>query len=59
VPTGDAPALADTLRALLASPDERARWGERAQAGLERFGADRMAAETEDVYRQVLESRSR
>jgi len=59
VPAGDAPALADTLRTLLASPDERARWSERGRAGLERFGADRMAAETEVVYRQLLESRKR
>jgi glycosyltransferase involved in cell wall biosynthesis len=57
VPAGDAPALADALGVLLASPDERARWSERARTGLERFGADRMAAETEVVYRQLLESR--
>jgi glycosyltransferase involved in cell wall biosynthesis len=59
VPTGDAGALATTLRSLLASPDERARWSERARTGLERFGADRMARETEVVYRQLLGSRKR
>ncbi|MGN6868903.1 MAG: glycosyltransferase family 4 protein [Solirubrobacteraceae bacterium] len=59
VPTGDAAALAATLRSLLASPDERARWSERARTGLERFGADRMARETEVVYRQLLGSRKR
>jgi glycosyltransferase involved in cell wall biosynthesis len=59
VPTGDAAALAATLRSLLASPDERARWSQRARAGLERFGADRMALETEGVYRELVGSRQR
>jgi glycosyltransferase involved in cell wall biosynthesis len=59
VPTGDAAALAGTLRSLLASPEERARWSELARAGLERFDADRMAADTEVVYRELLESRKR
>jgi glycosyltransferase involved in cell wall biosynthesis len=59
VPTGDAAALAATLGSLLASPEERGRWSERARAGLERFGADRMARETEVVYRQLLGSRKR
>jgi glycosyltransferase involved in cell wall biosynthesis len=59
VPTGDAPALAATLGPLLASPDERDRWSERARTGLERFGADRMAAETEGVYRDLVGSRKR
>jgi glycosyltransferase involved in cell wall biosynthesis len=58
VPVGDAAALAAALRSLLASPEERRRWSERARTGLERFGADRMAAETEVVYRQLLGSRS-
>lgn len=57
VPTGDAAALAATLRSLLASPGERARWSERARAGLERFSAARMARETDVVYRQLLGSR--
>jgi glycosyltransferase involved in cell wall biosynthesis len=59
VPTGDAAALAGTLSSLLASPEERARWSELARAGLERFDADRMAADTEVVYRELLESRKR
>jgi glycosyltransferase involved in cell wall biosynthesis len=59
VPAGDAPALADTLRSLLASPDERARWSERGRTGLERFGADRMASQTEGVYRELVGSSKR
>lgn len=59
VPVGDVPALAGALESLLSSPEERARWSERARLGLERFGAGRMAAETEVVYRELLGSRRR
>jgi glycosyltransferase involved in cell wall biosynthesis len=59
VPPGDAPALAGVLGSLLDSPDERARWSERARAGLERFGAGRMASQTEGVYRELVGSRKR
>lgn len=57
IPPGDAPALAEALGSLLGSPDERTRWSERARTGLERFGADRMAFQTEVVYRELVGSR--
>ena len=59
VPPGDAPALAGVLGSLLGSQDERARWSERAQTGLERFGVGRMASQTEGVYRELMGSRKR
>jgi glycosyltransferase involved in cell wall biosynthesis len=58
VPVGDPDALAATLRSLLRAPSELARWRERAGVGLERFAAERMAAETEAVYRHALHART-
>jgi glycosyltransferase involved in cell wall biosynthesis len=57
VPVGDSDALAGTLTWLLGAPSELARWRERAVLGLERFDAERMAAETEAVYRHALLAR--
>ncbi len=57
VPVGDPDSLAAALAALLRAPSELERWRERSGVGLERFAADRMAAETEAVYRRALSAR--
>jgi glycosyltransferase involved in cell wall biosynthesis len=55
VPSGNAPALAEALRPLLADGALRARLGAEARRRfLERFTFDRMARSTEAVYREVL-----
>jgi glycosyltransferase involved in cell wall biosynthesis len=60
VPPRDPGALAEALRALLADPPRRARLGE---AGRERartrYGFDRIAAATRDVYRALVRTRRR
>lgn len=58
VPAGDARALADALVSVLRSPEELAGFQQRAGRGLERFTAQRMARDTDVVYRQALHARS-
>jgi predicted dehydrogenase/glycosyltransferase involved in cell wall biosynthesis len=61
VPPGDGRALARALDEVLSSPEVAAAWGEAGRRRQrERFGADRMVAETVAVYNEVLgESRVR
>lgn len=55
VPVGAHAALADALVALLNDADMRAEMGERARAAAHtRFSLERMVAETEQIYREVL-----
>ncbi|HKP74291.1 MAG TPA: glycosyltransferase, partial [Longimicrobiaceae bacterium] len=54
-PSGDAAALADTLRALVADPARTAEMAARARKrALKRYTAPRMAAEYVALYREVL-----
>ncbi len=61
VPAGDVGALARALDEVLSSPELAAAWGEAGRRRQrEKFGADRMVAETAAVYDEVLaESRGR
>lgn len=54
VTPGDTDGLAAALDRLLASPGELARLREKSLHGVERFGAARMAADTEVVYLEAL-----
>jgi rhamnosyl/mannosyltransferase len=55
VPPGEPTALANALNLLLSSPNLRAEFGEAARRRLERkFGVDRMALKTLEIYREVL-----
>ena len=55
VPQGDAGALARALEEVLSSPELAAAWGAAGQRRQrEEFGAERLAAETEAVYDEVL-----
>ncbi len=58
VPVGDSGALAARLTSLLHAPSDLADWQERAGIGLKRFTAERMAADTEAVYRRALLART-
>ncbi len=59
VPIGDAKALAKTITELLKDVDERKRLSTNAQKVVcERFGLDRMVAETEQIYREALERKA-
>lgn len=56
VEVGDHEALASTISWLLAREDERARMAERGrERARTRFSLERMVAETEALYREVLE----
>jgi glycogen synthase len=56
-PPGDADTLAEILRTLLADADRRAALAAAARRrALERFAPDRMAAEYESIYRQLIGS---
>jgi glycosyltransferase involved in cell wall biosynthesis len=59
VPVGDCASLAGTLTSLLRAPADLASWRERAGVGLERFTAERMATDTEAVYRRALLTRAK
>jgi len=51
--------LADSLRLLLRQPERQVELGHAARAqARKRFGADRMVAETADLYRELLASRA-
>lgn len=54
VPPGERRALASAIRALIDSPSERKRLGERAMASARRFTAARMANAYVDAYHSVL-----
>jgi glycosyltransferase involved in cell wall biosynthesis len=55
VPASDAEALAQAIDDLLDNPQERARLGQNARLAVrERFSLQRMARDTERVYREVL-----
>jgi glycosyltransferase involved in cell wall biosynthesis len=57
VPAADRSALADSIAALASDPDRRARLGERArQHALAHFGAERLLADIDGVYRGLLGS---
>lgn len=59
VPPKDATAMADALFRVLADPEERTMWRERASQGLERFSVRRVAREYEVVYEDVLKAGTR
>lgn len=54
VPPGDVPALQAALTRILSDPRERAEWREMALRNLEAYTVDRVARETEAVYRELL-----
>jgi glycosyltransferase involved in cell wall biosynthesis len=54
VPPGDVPALAGAIRDLLLHSDYRAELGGRAVRGLDQFTTARMAADTVEVYADVV-----
>lgn len=58
VPSDNPEALAEAINKLLDDPDERLRLGNNARlAALERFSLARMASDTEQVYRELLNQR--
>jgi starch synthase len=55
VPSGDAPALADAVRALLADPARRRELGQAGrQAVVAPFGAGRLLADMDRLYAELL-----
>jgi L-malate glycosyltransferase len=59
VPVGDTAALASVITELLGDENARLRLAERGRVSVrERFGLERMVAETEAVYREALSARS-
>jgi len=54
VPPKDVSALEDALVRLLSAPEQKARWQKLALQNLEAYSVDRMAKETEAVYRELL-----
>lgn len=60
VPPRDVDALADALRALVDDPDRCRAYGREARrVAVERYSWERVAAQTEAVYRSLAQSRSR
>lgn len=57
VPPGDVPALEAALMRILSDPREKAQWQRRARQKLEAHSVDRVARETEAVYRELLRHR--
>lgn len=58
-PEGDADALAEALRRMLADEDLRARLSLAGQARVEQYSWQRVAEKTYELYRQVLEGREK
>jgi glycosyltransferase involved in cell wall biosynthesis len=56
VPPGDAPALADAIRATLEAPPDTA---DAQAAMLSRYSVDRLAADIADLYRELIKDRAR
>jgi glycosyltransferase involved in cell wall biosynthesis len=60
VPPRDVNALREAVKALIESPDERLRMGERGWEKLTKgFSVDRMVDRTKDLYRDLLDNRRR
>jgi glycosyltransferase involved in cell wall biosynthesis len=54
VPPKDVASLEAALARILSDPKERAKWQKRAPQNLEMYSVDRVARETEAVYRELL-----
>ena len=54
VPTGDPEAVAESLDELLSDPERRNQFGTRARERVNRFSGDRMCADLDSLYRELL-----
>jgi glycosyltransferase involved in cell wall biosynthesis len=54
VPTGDPTAVADSLDELLSEPEQRDRFGKRARERVRRFSDERMCADLDSLYQELL-----
>jgi glycosyltransferase involved in cell wall biosynthesis len=55
IPPGNVQALADALCGWLANEPERRVWQQRSQMGIEAFRIEAMAAEVQEIYREVVD----